>query len=186
MPYFPRFLSPTLIGLALIAPSVRAEEAIQPPFGLEWEVGGRELEAKVLAANAKIAERKRTIDGEIWTVEALPQAALQRAIFTLKDDSLVEVELQYSAPDWDIWTYDEFMHRVRTNLDSRFGTGRQVARKRDDAAVMQTLVGYTWKVSGRLLELVYFAAQDEKNAVRVVSLHYKMGQVEKPGRLAKD
>lgn len=185
MPGLLRSFCQTVLCAALLAPCVWAEESVQPPFGLEWETGGRELEAKVAAAHAKVAERKRTVDGEIWTVEELPQQALQRAIFTLKRDALVEVELQYGGQEWDVWTFDEFMHRVRTNLDSRYGTGRQVARQRDDkTAVMQTLVGYTWKVSGRLLELVYFAAQDEKNAMRLVSLHYKMGTPEKAAQLA--
>jgi hypothetical protein len=169
-----RTLCTAACALLLLHAPAQAAETVQPPFGLEWEVCSRELDALLTKARANVLERKRTLDGEVWTVDSLPQSALRRAIFTLRQDALVEVELQYGADDWDIWMFDEFMHKVKGNLENRYGAGRQIARKREESAeVLQTLVGYNWRVSGRMLELIYFGAQDAQNSMRVVRLHYK-------------
>jgi hypothetical protein len=163
--------------LAVSCPGLQAavEEKVKLPFGLTWGEAADELEGAVRLSGAKIAERKPAGDGgEEWIVEGLKTEALRRVVFTLHSGSLSAVELQYGSDKWDVWTFDEFMHRVRQGLETNYGSGKQITRGRAlEEEVLQTLVAYAWPIGGKQIQLMYFAAQDEKNAFRMVSLHYK-------------
>ena len=110
----------------------------------------------------------------MWTVEGLVQPGLKRTLFSFKDGSLVQVELQYEYPDWSIERYNDRMGEIRRYFDAKFGTGKLISRSRDtDSDVIQTLVGYQWIVSGTMLELFYFSAQRDKDLFRSITVTYK-------------
>ena len=147
---------------------------IQPPFGLVWQMRGIDLEVALVGANGQIVTRKKQAnDGETWFVEGLPQLALQRAKFHLAKNRLASVELEYGKMDWTAANYDMFMKSVRQRLEEKHGIGTQIIRKQEtDRGVLQTLLGYRWRVTGGYIELIYFAAQNPTNLFRTISLHY--------------
>ena len=158
----------------LPARSVAAEREIRPPFGLAWGMEFQRVEESVRMAGGHVVERQPGGAGEErWSVEGIPQDGLQRALFTFGGGRLSGVELQYRDEGWDAQTYDEFMRRVRAGLDGEHGTGRLLVRQRiPGAGVLKTMVGYSWGGGAQSVSLIYFAAQDERNLFRLVSLHY--------------
>ena len=90
------------------------------------------------------------------------------------NSQLVEVELQYQSPDWDVAKYDDFMAQVRRRIEQKFGAGQLIARKQGtgrerDAA----LVGYKWNEANTAIQLFYFSAETSTQSYRTVSVHYK-------------
>ena len=121
-----------------------------------------------------MVERQPMAAGEErWTVEGIEQDGLKRVLFTFSGGRLAGVELQYGNEDWDAPTYDDFMRRVRAELDGEYGSGRMLVRQRlPSAGVLKTMVGYSWTGGTQSISLIYFSAQDERNLFRLVSLHY--------------
>ncbi len=112
-------------------------------------------------------------DREAWTVEGLLQQGLKRAVFYFKTGSLVEVELQYQSPDWDIVKYDDFMSAVRKRIEQKYGAGQLIAKTREPQGdVMQTILGYKWNQNNTAIELIY-SAENGTQSYRTVSVHYK-------------
>ena len=122
---------------------------------------------------AKIASREKKQNREIWTVEGLVHPGLKRTLFTFRNRSLVEVELQYEY-DRSIEWYNQRMGEIRKYFDEKYGTGKLVSRSRDnDTDVIQTLVGYQWMVGATMLELFYFSAQHDNLVYRTITVDYK-------------
>ena len=174
---FIAWLLAALLAVFLPVPSSHAaleNRAIQPPFGLRWGLGVQRVEEAVRAAGGHVVERQPTGAGEErWTVEGIAQDGLQRVLFTFAGGRLAGVELQYGKEEWDEPTYDEFMRRVRAELDGEHGSGRMLVRQRlPSAGVLKTMVGYSWTGGAQSVSLIYFSAQDEQNLFRLVSLHY--------------
>jgi len=172
-----------VVGLLLgWASAPGAEPALRPPFQLAWDQTAIDLEEALLGGSGRIVERKRLPGGgESWTVEGLPQPALQRAIFHLPKHQLAAVELQYGKPEWTSEDFEALMQSVKTGLEQRYGPGVLIARKQDSArGVLQTLLGYRWEATAGAIELVYFAAQNPDNLFRAVSLHYFGPRVTSP------
>jgi hypothetical protein len=165
----------TLVLILLFAAfPVRAAEEIKPPFGLQWGESSERLEKLLQGAKATIVERRNVQDKQAWTVEGLVQAGLRRTIFYLKDDMLVEVELQYQTNEWDTARYDEFMGKVRRTIEQKYGAGQLIARqKQPEGDIMQTVVGYKWNQNNTSIQLFYFAAETPSQIYRTVSVHYK-------------
>ena len=159
--------------LFLFLSSTRADE-IPPPFGFRWNDSSTRVERALKGAKAKIVEREQSEGKEIWTVEGLIHPGLKRTIFAFKGGLLVQVELQYEYPDWNLEHYNSRMGEVRRYFDAKYGTGRLISRSRDnDTDVIQTLVGYQWVVGKSALELFYFSAQKEPNVYRNITVTYK-------------
>ena len=169
-----RCIFAALLPIIFLARSAAAEREIRPPFGLVWGLEFQRVEESVRTAGGHVVERLATGAGEErWNVEGIPQDGLQRALFTFVAGHLAGVELQYSDDEWDAQTYDEFMRRVRAELDREHGAGRVLVRQRTPGAgVLKTMVGYSWSGGTQSVSLIYFAAQDERNLFRLVSLHY--------------
>ena len=149
-------------------------QQINPPFGLEWGESADRLEKLLRGAKANIVDRHEVEGREAWTVEGLIQQGLRRTVFYFRDNQLVEVELQYQSPDWDVAKYDDFMAQVRRRIEQKFGAGQLIARTREpEGDVMQTLVGYTWNENNTAIQLFYFSAETSTQAYRIVSVHYK-------------
>lgn len=167
-------------ALAVIAcfwiahPADAAESEILPPFNLRWNQSPVELEEQLLATSAKIVERKKAATGEDWQVEGLEGIALSRCVFELRGGGLAGVELQYRKDDWSPATYEEFMRSTRRRIESKRGPGQELTRQQQtERGIMKTLLGYRWESTGGSIELIYFAAENEKDIFRLISLHYR-------------
>ena len=161
-------------AMGQFAPDMQTQQQINPPFGLEWGESADRLERLLKGAKAQIVDRHDVEGREAWTVEGLIQQGLRRTVFYFRDSQLVEVELQYQSPDWDVAKYDDFMAQVRRRIEQKFGAGQLIARTREpEGDVMQTLVGYRWNESNTAIQLFYFSAETSTQSYRTVSVHYK-------------
>jgi hypothetical protein len=164
-------------ALAQFSPDTEVAQQINPPFGLEWGESANRMEKLLKGAKADIVDRHDVGGRQAWTVEGLIQQGLRRTVFYFRDSQLVEVELQYQSPDWDVAKYDDFMAQVRRRIEQKFGAGQLIARTREPAAgdgeVMQTLVGYKWSENNTAIQLFYFSAETSTQSYRTVSVHYK-------------
>ena len=150
-----------------------AGDELSPPFGFHWNDSMRRVEDVLHRTKAKIASREKKQNREIWTVEGLVHPGLKRTLFTFRNRSLVEVELQYEY-DRTIEWYNQRMGEIRKYFDEKYGTGKLVSRSRDtDTDVIQTLVGYQWMVGTTMLELFYFSAQHDNLVYRTITVDYK-------------
>jgi hypothetical protein len=149
---------------------------IVPPYGLTWGETSDRLERMLLTAKAKIVAKRRVgRDLEAWDVEGLVQTGPKRSVFYFQKGELVQVELQYQNEDWSQTKYDDFMGKVRRSIEQRYGAGQQIIRKTEpEGHVMQTIVGYKWNVNNTALELYYYAAENDQNVFRTLSVHYKV------------
>jgi len=169
------WLSSAFLALAL-APKLYSQQ-IGPPFGLHWAESEKEV-ARMLEKSGAHITTKESIQGrDAWTVEGLIQPALKRTLFYFgSEKSLVEVELQYESPDWDLVAYEEFLNSARQRLEDRYGPPTVLARdKQPEGDVMQTVVGYQWQQKSSSLQLFFFSAERDKDVYRTVSLHYRAG-----------
>jgi hypothetical protein len=161
-------------AMAQYSPDTPEAQQINPPFGLEWGESSDRLERLLEGAKADIVDRHEVGGREAWTVEGLIQQGLRRTVFYFRDSQLVEVELQYQSPDWDVAKYDDFMAQVRRRIEQKFGAGQLIARTREPIGdVMQTLVGYKWNENNTAIQLFYFSAETATQSYRTVSVHYK-------------
>ncbi|MDQ6810126.1 MAG: hypothetical protein M3Z64_12000 [Verrucomicrobiota bacterium] len=170
-----RSFARTLAVLLSLSATTLAIEDIPPPFGFHWNDPVTRVEQVLLGAKAKIVARDKKEKRDVWTVEGLKQPGLVRTLFSFtKEGFLVEVELQYEYPAWNIERYNERMGEIRRYFDAKFGTGKLLSRTRDtDSDVIQTLVGYQWIVGGTMLELFYFSAQRDPDVFRSITVTYK-------------
>ena len=138
----------------------RPRGEIKPPFGLDWGENSDRLEKLLKGAKANIVERHDVEGRQAWTVEGLIQTGLKRTVFYFRDSQLVEVELQYQDPNWDVSKYDDFMAQVRRRIEQKFGAGQLIARsKAPEGDVMQTIVGYKWDENNTAIQLFYYSAE---------------------------
>ena len=173
-PTMRRILLPASIAFFLSAPCAFPVDELVPPFGFRWTDSMARVEDVLHRTKAKIASREKKQNREIWTVEGLVHPGLKRTLFTFRNRSLVEVELQYEYPDWSIERYNQRMGEIRKYFDEKYGTGKLVSRSRDnDTDVIQTLVGYQWMVGATMLELFYFSAQHGPLLYRTITVDYK-------------
>jgi hypothetical protein len=170
-----------MIGLAamLIAQVYAKSPAsqIQPPFGLYWGESQKAIEHVINQAQAKIVGRESISGREAWTVEGLVQPGLKRTVvyFGATKD-LVEVELQYEQPKWDLVAYEEFLNSARKRLESKYGPPVVLARdKKPEGDVMETVVGYQWQQAKSSIELFFYSAERNADIYRTVSVHYRAG-----------
>jgi hypothetical protein len=162
------------LSVACAPKAFSASDELVPPFGFRWNDSMARVEAVLRGAKARIVSREKKENREIWTVEGLVHPGLKRTLFTFKDRSLLEVELQYEYPDRTIEWYNQRMGEIRKYFDDKYGTGKLVSRSRDtDTDVIQTLVGYQWMVGATMLELFYFSAQHDTLIYRTISVDYK-------------
>jgi hypothetical protein len=106
---------------------------------------------------------------------------LRKSLFTFKEGSLVEVELQYGDPSWDSEKTLDFFDRTRRRIDERYGSGTLLVNKVKERptgdniprSVTYTLIIYQWIQPAVALELNFYSVEDEEKSYRLVSLHYK-------------
>jgi hypothetical protein len=152
-------------------------EQITPPFGFHWGESEKSIETIISKAQAHIINRDVVLGRDAWTVEGLIQPGLKRTIIYFgTEKTLVEVELQYERPDWDLVAYEEFLNSARQKLEAKYGPPTVLARdKKPQGDVMETVVGYQWQQPGSSIQLFFYSAERNSDVYRSVSLHYRAG-----------
>ncbi|MBV9105123.1 MAG: hypothetical protein JO066_04575 [Verrucomicrobia bacterium] len=175
LPAWVLWIGAGLLGLAE-TPAVYSQQ-INPPFGLHWAEGQKQIAKVIDHAGARVVDKGVVLGREAWTIEGLIQPALQRTILYFgTDKSLVEVELQYQHPDWDLVAYEEFLNGARQRLEARYGPATVLAKdKKPEGDIMQTIVGYQWQQPSGSIQLFFFSAERNNDVYRSVSLHYRAG-----------
>jgi hypothetical protein len=164
-----------LLGLASMQQALAQQ--ITPPFGLYWGETQKEI-AKILThTGATIVDRSVVQGREAWTIDGLIQPALKQTIVYFGTAKvLVEVELQYQRPEWDLVAYEQFFDSARQTLESRYGPATVLVKdKKPEGDVMQTVVGYQWQAQGSSIQLFFYSAERNSDVYRSVSLHYRAG-----------
>lgn len=169
-------LASLILGVALLsAGRIEAAEEIRVPFNFRWGDSPSLVEDTIKRAKAQVVERKTSGGKRQLVVEGHPDKRLLRSVFSFDNDSLVEVELQYSDPSWDTAKTQSVFEQTRRNLDRKYGTSRNIARQtsRAEGGVVQTILGYQWTQPYTSLRLVLFIAEKDAETVRVLSYHYR-------------
>jgi hypothetical protein len=152
-------------------------ERINPPFGFYWGESEKEIEQVISRAEARVLDRQTVQGREAWTIEGLVQPALKRAVVYFgSQKTLVEVELQYEHPEWDLVAYEEFLNSARKRLEAKYGPPTVLARdKKPEGDIMETVVGYRWQQASSSIHLFFYSAERNSDVYRTVSLHYRAG-----------
>src|SRR2546423_1078403 len=134
-------------------------ERIKPPFGFYWGETKKALEQVVSGTQARIVSRSVVQGRDAWSIEGLVQPALRRTVVYFgADKTLVEVELQYGHPDWDLVAYEELLNSARKQLEAKYGPPLLLAReKKPEGAIMETVVAYRWQQAGKSLQLSLYS-----------------------------
>jgi hypothetical protein len=167
-----------ILGFATVGYSQNpAPDQISPPFGFTWGESEKEIEKTITRAQARIVNRDTVQGRDAWTVEGLIQPALKRTIIYFgSEKTLVEVELQYEHPDWNLTAYEDFLNSAKQRLEAKYGPPTVLARdKKPEGDVMETVVGYLWQQSGSSVQLFFYSAERNNDIYRSVSLHYRAG-----------
>jgi hypothetical protein len=152
-------------------------DQINPPFGFQWGEPEKDIEKTINRAQARIVTRDTVRGRDAWTVEGLIQPALKRTVIYFgSEKTLVEVELQYEHPDWNLTAYEDFLNSAKQRLEAKYGPPTVLARdKKPEGDVMETVVGYQWQQSGSSVQLFFYSAERNNDTYRSVSLHYRAG-----------
>jgi hypothetical protein len=152
-------------------------DQINPPFGFQWGEPEKDIEKTINRAQARIVTRETVRGRDAWTVEGLIQPALKRTVIYFgSEKTLVEIELQYEHPDWNLTAYEDFLNSAKQRLESKYGPPTVLARdKKPEGDVMETVVGYQWQQSGSSVQLFFYSAERNNDIYRSVSLHYRAG-----------
>jgi hypothetical protein len=178
----PKLIVGLMVGWTIVsAVAARAQnvvpDQINPPFGFQWGEPEKDIEKTIDRAQAHIVARDTIRGRDAWTVEGLIQPALKRTVIYFgSEKTLVEVELQYEHPDWNLTAYEDFLNSAKQRLESKYGPPTVLARdKKPEGDVMETVVGYQWQQSGSSVQLFFYSAERNNDIYRSVSLHYRAG-----------
>ena len=175
-------------ALLLFAFPCRAQQTssqgIKVPYALAWGDSIDKVREMLNAVKARETALSQKSPGK-FVLEAeglgVGDQLLKKSLFTFRDGSLVEVELQYGDPSWDGEKTLDFFDRTRRRIGERYGTGSLIVNKiREHPSgekvpqdVTYTLIIYQWTQPTASLELDYYGVEGVEQALRLVSLHYK-------------
>ena len=187
----PRRIVPGIVlacALLLFAFPCRAQQTssqgIKVPYALAWGDSIDKVREMLNAVKARETALSQKSPGK-FVLEAeglgVGDPLLKKSLFTFRDGSLVEVELQYGDPSWDGEKTLDFFDRTRRRIGERYGTGSLIVNKVRDRPsgekvpqdVTYTLIIYQWTQPTASLELDYYGVEGVEQALRLVSLHYK-------------
>lgn len=187
----PRRIVPGIVlacALLLFAFPCRAQQptsqGIKVPYALAWGDSIDKVREMLNAVKARETALSQKSPGK-FVLEAeglgVGDQLLKKSLFTFRDGSLVEVELQYGDPSWDGEKTLDFFDRTRRRIGERYGTGSLIVNKiREHPSgekvpqdVTYTLIIYQWTQPTASLELDYYGVEGVEQALRLVSLHYK-------------
>lgn len=186
----PRFrVAVCLLAIGVAGTRTQAQQAASPreikvPYALTWGDSAEKVREMLHAvkANETAATEKRP---GVMVIEAeglgVGDPLLHKSLFTFRDGSLVEIELQYMDSSWDGERAIDFFERTRRRIDERYGPGTLLANKVKERPsgdkipgdLAYTLILYRWNQPTVALELNYYAVEGGEKAYRLVSLHYK-------------
>ena len=175
-------------ALLLFAFPCRAQQTssqgIKVPYALAWGDSIDKVREMLNAVKARETALSQKSPGK-FVLEAeglgVGDQLLKKSLFTFRDGSLVEVELQYGDPSWDGEKTLDFFDRTRRRIGERYGTGSLIVNKIRERPsgekvpqdVTYTLIIYQWTQPTASLELDYYGVEGVEQALRLVSLHYK-------------
>jgi len=174
--------------LLLCCPVVRAQQqpaqGIRVPYGMAWGDSPEKVREMIRAVKAQETSYVTKSPGkDVLEAQglALGDPLLKKSLFTFREGSLVEIELQYGDSTWDAEKTLDFFDRTRRRINERYGTGTLLVNKvkeRPDgekvpADMNYTLIVYEWSQPSVALQLDYYAVEEKEKALRLVSLHYK-------------
>jgi hypothetical protein len=175
-------------ALVLVTFPCRAEQpsgqGIKVPYALAWGDSVDKVREMLNAVKARETALSQRSPGR-FVLEAEGLAVgdqlLKKSLFTFRDGSLVEVELQYGDPSWDGEKTLDFFDRTRRRIGERYGTGSLIVNKVRERPsgekvpqdVTYTLIIYQWTQPTAALELDYYGVEGVEQALCLVSLHYK-------------
>ena len=154
-------------------------DTVALPFHLLWGDTQNRLASLFAGVGAKITNKKTTGPAETWTVDGLIAPDLQASMFTFTQGGLVGLEFDYGETSWDTNRYSEAMEQFRKLLDVKCEKpGTPLPPQSDQptgSTVQQSLSGFEWKRGDTLVQLFYFAAEDNAKslAYRSISVHYR-------------
>ena len=193
-PFTPSRLRPALaacfflIALSPIVQPGRAQspavQGIKVPYALSWGDTAEKVREMLHAVKAREIAFSVKIPGRaVMEAEGLGvgDTLLRKSLFTFKEGSLVEVELQYGDSSWDSEKTLDFFDRTRRRIDERYGPGTLLVNKVKERPtgdniprnISYTLIIYQWIQPAVALELNFYSVEDEEKSYRLVSLHYK-------------
>lgn len=161
-----------------------AAQGIKVPYALSWGDSVDKVREMLHAVKAHETSFSQKSAGKaVMEAEGLGvgDALLRKSLFTFKDGSLVEVELEYGDPSWDSEKTLDFFDRTRRRIDERYGPGTLLVNKVKERpsgeniprSVTYTMIIYQWIQPAAALELNFYSVEDEEKSYRLVSLHYK-------------
>lgn len=157
---------------------------IKVPYALSWGDSPDKVHGMISAVKARETACSEKAPGKI-VIEAeglgLADPLLKKSLFTFRDGSLVEVELQYADPAWDGDKAVDFFDRTRRRIDERYGAGTLLVNKVKETPAdttvprdaSYTLIIYSWVQPLAALELNFYSMEEKERAFRLVSLRYK-------------
>jgi hypothetical protein len=176
-----------LAGAGLIMPC-RAQDTgireIKIPYALSWGDSAEKIRGMIAAVKARETACSEKGPGTV-VIEAeglgVGDPLLKKSLFTFREGSLVEVELQYGNDSWDGDKAVDFFDRTRRRIDERYGAGTLMVNKVKEVPpeegipkdLTYTMIIYRWTQAMVALELNFYSMEGNERAYRIVSLHYK-------------
>jgi hypothetical protein len=173
-----------LLCCTVVGAQQQRTQGIRVPYGMAWGDSPEKVREMIRAVKAQeTAYATKSPGKDVLEAEGLAvgDPLLKKSIFTFREGSLVEIELQYGDSTWDAEKTLDFFDRTRRRINERYGTGTLLVNKvkeRPDGEkvpgeMSYTLIVYEWSQPAVALQLDYYAVEDREKALRLVSLHYK-------------
>jgi hypothetical protein len=161
------------VAVVFVTETLRAQQEIKAPFGMQWGESVERIKEVVGKAKAQVVEEKVTGNRDVLVVEGIVQEGLKRTLFYFAEGGLSEVELQYDREGWDEARVASWVSTIKQQADRKYGAGRLFAEDRGDQNGLQhSLRGWIWVQNFVSLRLVHYTAQQGDERMRRVSLHY--------------
>jgi hypothetical protein len=189
--------SPLLEGTCLVLPAVfvllfctvssaqhQSVQGIRVPYGMAWGDSPEKVRDMIRAVKAQETGFSTKSPGkDVLEAQGLAvgDPLLKKSLFTFREGSLVEIEMQYGDSTWDAEKTLDFFDRTRRRINERYGTGTLLvnqikehpAGEQVPEGMSYTLIVYEWSQPSVALQLDYYAVEEKEEALRLVSLHYK-------------
>ena len=161
-----------------------AVQGIRVPYGMSWGDSPEKVREMIRAVKAQETDFSTKSPGkDVLEAQGLSvgDQLLKKSLFTFRDGSLVEIEMQYGDCTWDSEKALDFFDRTRRRINERYGTGtllvNQIKEHPSGEKIPEdmnyTLIVYEWSQPSVSLQLDYYAVEEKDKSLRLVSLHYK-------------
>ena len=173
-----------LLSCAMVMGQQSTVQGIRVPYGMAWGDSPEKVRDMIRAVKAQETGFSAKSPGkDVLEAQGLAvgDQLLKKSLFTFRDGSLVEIEMQYGDSTWDAEKTLDFFDRTRRRINERYGTGtllvnqikERPAGEKIPEGMSYTLIVYEWSQPAVALQLDYYAVEEKEKALRLVSLHYK-------------